>query len=427
MSKMLNGFLMAMQKFAMQRHVVALRDGMILALAPTMIGSVFLILRFLPIEAYTNFMDNNQIGVWLMYPVAASMDMIGLFILIGVAYRLAEGYKLEPLGAIVTTVMSYMVVNPLQVFVNIPEQAVALATAGVPISILGTKGLFVAIIVAILSVEIYRKVIQANFIIKMPDSVPPAVAKSFMAIIPTLFAVLVALLIRVIFESTEYGTLSMFIEQTLSAPLKAGVKSFAGTVSYVMIYSFFWSMGVHGSVTDSVYAPIWSIINDENRLAFQQGVEQLPNLLTMPYLYSLVSIGGTSATMAFIVLSLAFARSNHLKQVSKLALGPGIFQINEPIIFGVPVVLNPMMMIPFIIVPGVLAANAYIWVSLGWAARPTGVIIPWTMPSFINAYFQTNGNIGAVILEIVNFFMAMAIYYPFFKIIDKEYLVKEGN
>lgn len=418
MSKVFNNVMATMQHVASLRHVSALRDGVSVATTPMLIGSLFLIIRFLPIEAYANYMDSHLIGRLLIYPIIATMDMLAIFVLIGVTYRLADSYKVEVLGAIITAVASYMLVNPMNVLANIPSQL------SMPISMMNSKSLFVAIIVAILSVEIYRKIIETNIVIKMPSSVPPAVSGSLVAVIPTLFVLISMLVIRFLFENTSYGTLNIFIEKMIANPLNAGLRSIFGSITHQTFSAVLFYFGLHGAMVDAVYLPSWIAINDENRMAFQAGLE-LPNVMTQYYLESFVKIGGTGSTMALVLLSIFFAKSSHIKQIGKLSFAPALFHINEPIIFGVPVVLNPIMLIPFITVPAILSTFSYICVMIGLVAKPTGVVVPWTMPTFFNAYIISNGDFRSIILQVVCLIIAIIIYYPFFKLIDKDYLGKE--
>ncbi|MGL5721626.1 MAG: PTS sugar transporter subunit IIC [Brevinema sp.] len=416
--------MMWLQKFASQRHLQAVKDGMILAITPTLVGSFFLIIRFFPNPAYLEFMSSSPIGTWLLYPLAGTLDMLSIIAILGISYRLTEGYKIEPLGAQVTAIMSFMVITPFKILVSIPERAEALSVDGIPVILMGARGLFVAIFVTLLTVEIYCRLTKKGFIIKMPDSVPPAVSKSFSAVIPSMVAITLVLLIRIFFEYTSFKDAHNFITTIIATPLKASLNSVWGAMFYSFLYNFCWSFGIHGDIISPIYSPIWIELREANRVAFQSGLT-LPSVLTYEFNYSMAYIGGTGSTLVFVIMSIFWAKSKHLRSIGKLALGPAIFQINEPVIFGVPIVLNPVMMIPFIFTGPILTGLAYTWVSLGWMSAPTGIVLPWTMPTFLNVFFLTNGDWRSVVFQTINLIIAALIYYPFFRILDNSYYKAE--
>ena len=413
-----------LHKFAAQRHLQAIKDGMILSITPTLIGSFFLIFRFFPVPAYIEFMNSSPIGNWLLYPITGTMDILALIALLGISYRLAESYKIEPLGAQITTLMCFMLITPFNILVNIPERAEALTVSGIPIVLMGARGLFVALFVALLATEIYCRVMKKGLVITMPDSVPPAVSKSFSAVVPGAIAVLVVLVIRIIFEYTTYKDAHNFITTIIAEPLTASLNTVWGAMFYSFLYNLCWSFGIHGDIISPIYSPIWVNLREANRVAFQSGAD-LPSMLTYEFNYSMAYIGGTGSTLVFVIMSIFWAKSKHLKSIGKLALGPSLFQINEPVIFGTPIVLNPTMMIPFVLTGPILTGLAYTYVSLGWMAHPTGIVLPWTMPIFLNAFFLTNGDLRAILFQTINLIIAALIYYPFFRMLDKDYCSKE--
>ncbi|TDT51902.1 PTS cellobiose transporter subunit IIC [Fonticella tunisiensis] len=418
-------------KISEQKHLKAIRDGIILAMPFIIVGSVFLILGFLPIPGYNEFMARTFGEKWLtklLYPVGVTFDLMAVFVSVGVAYRLAENYKVDAISAGAISLASFLLVTPFKVMFT-PEGAKQAVEVGgaIPAALMGSKGMFVAMIMAIISTEIYRKIIQKGIVIKMPAGVPPAVSKSFVALIPTAAVITVTWVIRLGFEMTSWGDMHNFITKVLSGPLSILGASLFGAVGSELLVQLFWSVGLHGAnLVSGVMGPIWLQLMDQNRAVFQANPgAQLPNVVTQQFFDNFIHIGGSGATLSLVVLLLTVARSKQLKSLGRLSIGAGIFNINEPITFGMPIVLNPIMIIPFVLSPIAIVIISYIAMSTGLVARPAGIAVPWTTPPVISGYLATGGKISGAVLQIVNFFVTMAIYYPFVKMWDKKKVEEE--
>ena len=192
-------------KVANQRHLAAIRDGIIITLPFIIVGSIFLILANLPIPALNEFYATELGGTiqkWISYPVSVTFGLIAVITCMGIGYRLSNSYKVDGISGAIFSLVSFLLVTPVEIVFK-HEQYGELSTSGIPLGLMGSSGLFVAMIMAIISVEIYNYIIKKNLVIKMPDMVPPAVSKSFAALIPGFFIVLVALLISMGCESTS--------------------------------------------------------------------------------------------------------------------------------------------------------------------------------------------------------------------------------
>ncbi|MEH7355432.1 PTS cellobiose transporter subunit IIC [Neobacillus drentensis] len=419
-------------RIAGQRHLQSLRDGLVLTMPLIIIGSIFLIIANLPIPGYPEFMASIFGDAWkakLNYPVGATFDIMALIAAFGVAYRLAEKYSVDPLTAGAISVTAFLLATPYEVpFLPDGAKEAVMVGGGIPTSLTGSKGLFVAMIIAILSTEIYRYILQKKIVIKMPDGVPPAVSKSFVALIPGFVVVTLVWVLRLIIEQTDFHSLHNVVSEIIGKPLGALGGSLTGNLVAVFIIQLLWTFGLHGSsIVGSVMNPIWLGFMDENRLALEKGAEQLPNIFTLQFFEPLIYMGGGGCTFALVVLMFFRSRSKQMKQLGKLAIGPGIFNINEPLVFGLPIVLNPIMMIPFILTPIVLTIFTYITMSLGWVAQPAGIAVPWTIPPIIGGYLVTGGKISGAVIQLVNFIISLAIYYPFFRAWDKQKYKEENN
>ncbi|TDL67498.1 PTS cellobiose transporter subunit IIC [Rhodococcus qingshengii] len=416
-------------RIAAQRHLQALRDGLILTMPLIIVGSLFLILGFIPIPGYADFMAGIFGEAWLsklLYPVGATFDIMALIAAFGIAYRLAEKYGLDALSAGAISVAAFLLATPYQVSF-LPEGAKEAIMVGgaIPTALMGSKGLFVAMLVAMLSTEIYRFVVQRNIVIRMPDGVPPAVSKSFIALIPGFFVIAIIWILRLIIEQTSFASLHNIVGELLGKPLGVLGGSLIGSLVAVLLIQLLWSCGLHGaSIVGGVMGPIWLSSMDANRIAFQDG-QNLPNIFTQQFFDIFIYVGGSGATLALVIAMLFWAKSQQMKQLGRLAIGPGLFNINEPITFGMPIVMNPLMIVPFILAPLVMVITTYIAMSTGLVAKPAGIAVPWTMPPIIGGYLAAGGKVSGAILQIVNFVICFGIYYPFFKMWDRQKLAEE--
>lgn len=411
---------------AQQRHLQAIRDGITLSMPMVIVGSLFLVIGFLPIPGYPEFMEKIFGELWrtkLLYPVGVSMDLMSLFISVGVAYRLAEKYRVDALSAGAISLLSFMLATPFKISHTL--DGVTHSVSGIPLGLMGSKGMFVAILIAIFTTEIYRILIQKDIVIKMPEGVPPAVAKSFAALIPTLVVMLTIWGIRLGIEMTSFESIHTLVTALLAAPLTKVGASLAGALISVFLVGLFWGFGIHGmAIVGSVMYPIWFTLRDQNRIAFQAG-EALPHIFTYEFFMIFVFLGGSGATLVFATLMVWKARSSQLKEVGKLSFGSGIFNINEPIVFGTPVIMNPVIMIPFIFTPVILTLVTWSAMKIGLVATPVGVAVPWTLPIGISGYLATGGKVSGIVMQFVNFAIGMAIYYPFFRAWDNKRLEEE--
>ncbi|WP_096225473.1 PTS cellobiose transporter subunit IIC [Geobacillus sp. FJAT-46040] len=418
-------------RIAEQRHLQAIRDGIILSMPLLIIGSLFLIIGFLPIPGYNEWMAKWFGEHWLdklLYPVGATFDIMALVVSFGVAYRLAEKYKVDALSAGAISLAAFLLATPYKVpFTPEGAKEAIMVSGGIPVQWVGSKGLFVAMILAIVSTEIYRKIIQKNIVIRLPDGVPPAVARSFVALIPGAAVLVVVWVARLILEMTPFESFHNIVSVLLNKPLSVLGGSLFGAIVAVLLVQLLWSTGLHGAaIVGGVMGPIWLSLMDENRMVFQQNPNaELPNVITQQFFDLWIYIGGSGATLALALTMMFRARSRQLKSLGRLAIAPGIFNINEPITFGMPIVMNPLLIIPFILVPVVLVVVSYAAMATGLVAKPSGVAVPWTTPIVISGYLATGGKISGSILQIVNFFIAFAIYYPFFSIWDKQKAAEE--
>lgn len=401
-----------MAKLAEQRHLRAVRDGIIATLPLIIVGSLFIIIGIPPLPqdwAITQFLKANN-GV-IMLPYRMTMYIMTLYATWGIGYSLAKSYKLDGVtGGVLSAIAFLLTIVP----VNVPDVGWMM-----PMANLGGGGMFVGILVSIFAVEVLRFTTVKNFRIRMPEQVPASVARSFEALTPT------AIVVVIIGSITYYAKFDWhaFIGKIIQ-PLLSATDTLPSVWILVILVTFFWSFGIHGvSIVGSIARPLWLQLLDQNTAAAAAG-QPLTAIAAEPFFQWFIWIGGSGCTIGLVIALALFAKSSYGKQLGRAALVPGIFNINEPIIFGAPIVLNPTLIIPFIITPLVTATLAWIATSVGLVSRVV-VTAPWTLPGPIGAFVATGGDWKASVLNIICIVISIVIYYPFVKIYDKKLLGEE--
>lgn len=412
-------FIPVATKIANQRHILALRDGIILTMPLLIIASLFIIISDFPVEGYQNFMTGlfgEGWGDFVWNDVfVATTSLIAVIATFGIAKSLVDSYDMDGTPAGVIALSSFFVLLPLDV-----------DAWSWNADLFGSANLFMGMIVALLIGELYRVIVKKNLVIKLPGSVPPSISNSFVALVPAGAAIVLSLIVKMIFRATPFGDMGSFITAVVSAPLTIAGTSYPGAMFATFIEQLLWSFGIHGSsVVTAVMEPIWLNANLENLAAFQAGATQLPHIITQTFIENFMWIGGSGATLPVVIYMLCFARSKMLKDLGRLSIAPGLFNINEPVVFGLPIVLNPFLMIPFIVSPLVIFTISYVGMYLNIFPRMVGVSIPWTTPYLISGYLATGGRFGGVLLQIVNFVVAFFIWLPFIRSWDKKNVAME--
>ncbi len=393
-----------------QRHLKAIRDGVISLIPLLLIGSLFLILAFPPISVLADLVKPYVDSLCSVNN--ATMGLMGLMASFSVAYSLANSYKMDPLESSLFSVAAFMLATPFTKDGNITS------------SWMGSKGLFVAMISAIIIVEIQRFMIKRNLVFKLPEGVPPAVSRSFVALVPGFISLAIVWFINSILLSSQTNIQAM-IYKVLAAP----IMSLGATLPAFLLCIFFaqllWCVGIHGAaLVQGVMSPVWLSLAQQNAAAKAAGLP-IPNIICNQLWDIYALIGGSGATFALAFMLLMLSKSKQLKVLGKSAIGPSFFNINEPILFGMPIVMNPLLMIPFIFAPIISATVAYFVIDAGLVDRMFA-IAPWTTPPIINSFLDT-GDIKASILQIGCFLLTGLIYYPFFKMWDKTKVAEEKN
>lgn len=401
-------------KIGGNRYLGAVRDGYI-ALMPLIItASLFTLVNsvilgdggILNAVFGTPFVEAQQLGSAIS---SASMSVLALLLSFTVAKVLAGHYGLDVSIAGTTSVVCFLCLTP---FATTEDLGEVVAT-----SYLGSTGMFTAIISSLISVEVYRLFMSIKaLIIKMPDEVPPAIARSINAIIPVTLTVIVFGLIRVL--TNIAGTpVNDLITTFVQAPVLSLVSSPVGVAVIYFLYMLLWGFGIHSAgIMNGVLEPLYLISLNANAEAIAAG-EAATNVLTKPFLDSVAFMGGAGNMLALVVAILIISRRQDYRTIAKIGLVPGLFNISEPIMFGLPVVMNPILIVPMILVTlaglGIGALSTVLGI-MGY----TYVLTPWITPPLLGGFLATGLNVGAIITCAVIFVVSVLIYMPFVKAMD---------
>ncbi len=383
--------------------LVAVRDGISFTLPFIIAGSVFLIIANLPIPGWSAFLGPHA-GT-LSVPVQATFGAIGLIAAIGISYNLAKHYKLDCLSCCCITVAVFLLAQL--------DDTHKIITAN-----FGAAGLFSAIVLSIITVYIVRFFVVNKIYLRLPDSVPPAVLQSFISLAPAMACLTLVWLVRVVLHLD----INAFFTLILS-PLVMGLDTLPGILILVALISLLWSCGIHGTnVLSGITGPIFLKFIAENTDAYLRH-QPVPHITAEGFYNFFICTGGSGATMG-LVLAMLLSKSRYYTSLGRISIGPALFCINEPVIFGVPMVFNPMMLLPLILTPMTLCTCSYLLMQFGIIGRPV-FQIPWTMPPVLNGYFATGGNIPAAIWSGCMVLISTVMYYPFFRILERKQLAIE--
>ena len=402
------------QKLSESKIVAALTAGMMTTLPITLGVAAFAVIANLPIPVLQSFLTHTGMLQHMLDLVSATSSLLAIYITPAVAYHYGKN---EGESGIITALMSvaaFIILMP-QTVTSGKEEIAALST-----TYLGSNGIFVGMIIALVIAICYTKLMKKGIKLKLPSSVPPNVSESlsptFVAMI--LFTGIFAL--RYLVGLTSYGNIFELVNSTVAQPVMLFGSSPISMIFFMTFLNFCWFFGIHPAPLLGVYLPIIMAANTKNIEAFLSGTPsaQLPHL-TFALMYTACYIGGTGNTLslAFVMFT---AKSERYKALRNVATVPNIFNINEPMIFGVPIMLNPIFFIPMIatgLIGGAMGYAAVQFLGAGASFNPT-VQLPWVMPPFIGPFISGGWRLGLMVIAII--IVQLFIWYPFFKIADNQ-------
>ena len=385
-----------------QPHLQAVRDGVVGSLPLILLGSLFLLLAQPPWPSLQRFLPSAP---RLLAGYAACAGLVSIYACVATALSLARRREADPVAG-ATTALAVLLVAQQPVNKMLPMAA------------LGAAGLFPAFIAAIFAVETLHAFARRNWGIKMSKSAPDVVVRSFAALIPSVTCVLsVWFVVHVLGVDLAGGITALF------RPLLIGGDSLAAVIVVVLIDSALWLVGVHGLSVLAAVRPLWLAALAENMAAMSAG-QHPPHVFTQEFFIWFVWQGGSGTTLAFALL-LVFAKSKQLRLVGRAGIVPAVFNINEPLIFGAPVVMNGKLAPAFVAAPLVTVITTWSAMHFGWI-RPPYIEVVWTLPAPVGAYLSTGGDAKAVLLQMLNLMIAFAIWWPFVRRYDRALLETEA-
>ena len=404
------------------KPIVAIKEGFMLTMPLTIIGSVFLLFAFIPVDGYSEFMASIFGDAWttpLFQVVGATFDILAMVGTFGIAYTYVKYEGQNGVNAGILSIVSLLIVT--SAFVVAPDGITEVGGV-IPKAFLGGKGMIAAIIIGLVVGKIYSYVLNQGWIIKLPDSVPEGVSNAFKSLIPGFLIISLAFLTFIFFEVVFQETFIETIYQIIQTPLQNMSDSFFGVLAIAILISLLWWCGVHGPVVVmGIMGPIVTANALQNQALVNAGETLIAGdnakIVTSQFIDQFITVGGSGLTFGLVCCMVLFARSTQMKQLGRLSFIPGIFNINEPIIFATPIIFNPIMLAPFILAPAVSVVMVYTSINLGFVGPFTAVQVPWTTPVVLSGFII--GGWSAALLQICVFVMTVCVYFPFFKYQDK--------
>ena len=399
-------------------YLQAVRDAFIIFTLPLIIaGSLFLIIANPPFPFLDNLVSNYKNAI--LVPFQLSFGLMALFLAFGVAYSLAQYRRTEPVQPGILAMVLFLVAT-------VPVTDLTTLKLGDILPYLGGQGLLVAILIGIMTTEVMRWFRGSRFTIRLPKSVPKNVMRAFEALVPTFLLLTLVWGLEWFVSSHTVSidgknaqlTLPILLMQVFK-PLVAVQDSYPAALAEIVLMMLLWSVGIHGmNIVTAIAAPFWFTTLASNATGGH-------GIVTEPFFHIFAHLGGSGATWPLVVYML-LSRSAQLRTVGKIALGPAIFNINEPVTFGVPMALNPLMMIPFVLVPVIIVTINYLVFSVGLVHVPV-VIQPFTVPLGISGFVATGGDIRGSILQFFDLAVSALIYFPFFRAWERILVAREED
>lgn len=376
-----------------------------------MIGAFACLGAFLDIPAWQGFVASVGLAPIFMKLQSLTLSIISLYIAVVLPFQYAQRLNLKPLGPTITTLMAYLLITPHELYTNIPE------------TWLGYSGMFTVLITTFLVVRFCQFLENKNIYIHMPEGVPPMVEEAFKTLVPAVLVAIIAVLVQTTFEATSFGSVHQLIYTFIQAPLQTFGLSYPAYMVMQLFTTLFMFCGIHGNTILSTFSPMTLAASAENLAAFQAGTA-LPNIIIDSF-QVFCQPGGVGGTLGLACLCAFTAKSKRLKTLGRMSIIPGIFNINEPMLFGIPILLNPLLIIPYVLTPMVCTTISYVSIAIGIVPRLNGAAVNWTMPQVVSGFLAQGWQ--AAVLQVVLIVIATLIWLPFFRIVDRQACEEEAN
>lgn len=409
-------------KLSQNKVLKAISGGFSALLPIIMVGAIASLLSGLNIEVYQNFITSIGLKTIVSYISAYTTNMMAIYAVFSIGNSMAKQLECKDQSILVgiISLMVFLLTIPLGVSKDEVTIAAAIST-----TYFGAPGLFTAMIIGCVVPLIYNIFVKHHIVIKMPDGVPPQIANGFSAIIPAVCITAVFAAIRQLCALTSFGTLSGLIYGLLKTPLSHLTNSPITFVVLLLFCNILWFFGIHGGmVTMSFLSMLYMAPALENLEAMAAG-QPMPNMLTNTWWFTFAQLGGSGGIIGLAVCMFLFSKSERYKTLGKIAILPALCSISEPIVFGVPLVLNVMMLIPMILSPLCCFLTSYLMTSIGVLPYLNGIQLSTGTPIVLAGFLA--GGWRAAIWQIVLVALQAVLYFPFFRMVDKQALEEEKN
>lgn len=406
-------------KFVNTKAITALRNGMLYTMPFTIVGSIFLLLANFPIKSVSDWVTNSGLANYFNEAFGASFAIMAIFSVVGIAYSYVKdsGFEGLPAGMIA-----------LVVFLMTQTSSVTDGESGVTIGNVinktwtGGQGMIAAILVGLFVGWAYVWFLKRDIRIKLPEQVPTNVANSFTALIPAAVIIIVSLVIYALFDAFLDTTVVEWIYEVIQSPMQGVTDSLGGALMIGLLVPFLWFFGVHGStIVGGIMGPILQANSLENSEILNAGKELTVanggHIVTQQFMDQFTTVTGAGMTIGIVIYMVWFARSAQYKQLGRLSIVPALFNINEPIIFATPIVMNPIMALPFILTPVISAVVTYFALYTGLVPLFTAVQVPWTTPPVISGFLV--GGWRVALLQVIVLAIGFFLYFPFIRKADQ--------
>lgn len=413
------------EKLSRNIYLRAIKDGFISAMPVVLFSSIFMLIAYVP--NVWGFYWSDEVVAFIVKPYTFSMGILGLLVSATTARALTDSYNRRLLATKqlnrVSTMIAAIVVFLFLSSTEIAQGEGDAVVAGFSSGYLGTTGLLAACVAAFITVIVYNFCMKNDIAIRMPEEVPPNISQAFTDVIPFAIAVVIAYGIDIAIRAFTGVSFAQAIIQMFQ-PLFTAADGYVGIAIIYGAIGFFWFIGIHGpSIVEPAITAI-AFLNMDANLALIQGGEHAANIITPGLQYFVATLGGTGATFVVPYLFMWFGKSKQNKAVGKASFIPTSFGVNEPILFGGPLVLNPVFFVPFVLAP-ILNVWIFKFFVEVFGMNGFSYFLPWPTPGPIGIVLGTG--IAPLSFVVVALLIAVdaIIYYPFFKVYDKQILEKE--
>lgn len=410
------------------KSMIAIKDGFLLTMPVSLVGSLFLLIANFPISGWDGFMSGIFGAGWqapLNQVVGSTFDVLAIVAVLGISYIYAKNDEVDPISTAILALISFLIVtDSFTVFEG------SVVGGVIPKAWTGGNGVITAIIIAIFTAKIFSFFINRGIVFKLPEGVPTGVTTAFSALIPAAVIMLLSMIVFTLSNTFGGASLTEIIFKVLQIPLQNVSDTLAGGIFITFLMGILFWAGIHGpNIVMGIMGPILTANTLSNTQIINSGQELIvgenAKIITIQLIDIFAKFGGQGITIGLLIAAILFSKSSRIKEISKVSLVPGLFNINEPVIYGLPIVFNPIMLLPFILVPIFAVLITYFAIVFGFMAPFTAVNVPWTTPPLISGFLVSG--LPGLIIQIVIIAMSVMVYLPFLKLLDKQYTSEENE